>query len=113
MTSDKKKIRRERKKNSISTFILNKAINYLWQVVKIVHVVLPCAIVTLTLRPAGHVTSVAFAVMKGALEKLKEKVAPISSRFRAEVLFWTMFRGTPLVNLLLYNLCVTNHITFS
>jgi len=39
-------------------------------------VVLPSATVILTLGLVGHMTSVAFAVMKGALENLKEKVLP-------------------------------------
>ena len=63
--------------------------------------ILPSATVIQTLGLVGHMSFVAFAVMKGALENLKEKRYEIYARFRAEVLSWTLFR-TPLVNLVRY-----------
>ena len=58
--------------------------------------ILPAAIDILTLGLVGHMTSIAFTVMKGALENLKGKSMLISPRLRAHVLPLKMFR-TPLM----------------
>ena len=49
--------------------------------------ILPSATVIQTLGLVGHMTSIAFAVMKGALEYLKGKSILISPRLRADYYF--------------------------